>query len=174
MLAFSAFSGYILWSSAQRGATIAEEKVPALNGPNPPNYHAVVQYVVSEEAGFLVAKLEWFDIFAGLALTVALLVGTHIHRMAGVVAAIMVLATVFLHFVVGPEIAYFGRDLAGNSAARARLLALEGAYFVVLAAKILLGAGLAIYLLAIKTRVRRAPVGNVDMIDHADHRHINR
>ncbi len=41
-------------------------------------------------------------------LTVALLIGTHIHRMAGVVAAVMVLATVFLHFIVGPEIAYLG------------------------------------------------------------------
>ena len=174
MLAFSAFSGYIQWSSARVAPAFAQEKPAIFNQTDPAIYGAAVQYVVSEQARFLVARLEWFDIFAGVALTLALLVGTHIHRLAGVVGAVMVLATVFLHFIVGPEIAYFGRDLAGNSAARARLLALEGAYFVVLAAKILLGAGLAMYLLAIKTRVRRTPVGNIDMIDHADHRHVNR
>src|SRR6478736_3629157 len=105
MLAFSAFSGYIQWSSARMGPTFAQEKPAILNQTDAAIYGAAVQYAVSEEARFLVAKLEWFDVFAGVALTLALLVGTHIHRLAGVVGAVMVLATVFLHFVLGPEIA---------------------------------------------------------------------
>lgn len=134
----------------------------------------IVNLVVSEQARTYVAQLEWADMAAGLSLTLALLVGTHIHRLAGVLAASMILATVFLHFIVGPEIMFFARAVGRESDAEVRLAALQGAYYMVLAVKLLIGTGLAIFLLMVKTRLRAAAVDEVKPVDHANHSHVNR
>jgi hypothetical protein len=94
-----------------------------------------------------------------------------------VLCGIMLIAVVFQHFAIMPELGYRGRDTdfpPGNTAIGpvARMWALEQVYFSVEVVKLIAGAVLASYLFVFRASRRRTK--EVDTIDHTTQGHINR
>jgi len=123
-------------------------------------------YYIWEEVQFAV----------GIVLGIFLASGTQKRIFPITLCGLMVVITVFQHFMISPEIAFRGRSTdfpPGDSVfgEQARLWALLQVYTVAEGIKLSLGTVLASYLFVF--RAHRSRREKVPMVDHANHSHVD-
>lgn len=122
---------------------------------------------------------EWAQLGLGLALPLALVLGTHPGRITLAVCGGLLLLVAVQRWVLTPELVATGKALElvypGEAAAeRARFEIYHRVYSGLEVAKIALAAGLAARLLLYRSRRRRSVFKQVDAVHHANHSGVNR
>lgn len=100
---------------------------------------------------------ELAQIVIGLLLAAILALGTHVSRFILVTCAFMLVLTLFMHFVLTPELSYMGRELdfvPHGTEIRRRFWVLHGLYSGLEVVKLLLGCVVAVYLFVFRVRPR--------------------
>ena len=117
----------------------------------------------------------------GFTLLLCLYLGTQRRIMPLVFCGMMLALAAIQHFGILPELTYRGRDAdfpPGNVdfSIQARVWALEQIYAGLEGVKLLMGAVLASYLFVFRAsgRTRSRVRKEVDVVDHADHGHVDR
>jgi hypothetical protein len=93
-----------------------------------------------------------------------------------VLCGVMLVLVMFQHFGISPELAYRGLQTdfpPGNAEVgeKVRFLAMQEVFYAAEIVKLVVGGILASYLFVFRTSRRRK---DVDLVDHADHRRVNR
>lgn len=160
-----------------------------LNSPLPPvsrlieknNFDEIatlLRHLAAEQVREYSSLWELAEFPLGLAVGACLFLATQRRVFPMLLCGLMLVAVVFQHFAVTPELGFRGRATdfpPGNAvvASLARVWALQQIYFSVEAVKLLAGAVLASYLFVFRVRSRRKS-NDVDTIDHTAHGHVNR
>jgi hypothetical protein len=120
---------------------------------------------------------ELVEIVIGILLIGVLLLGLENKLLTGVAGA-MVILTIFEHFKVTPELNWLGRSIdftpwAAESQQRDQYWKLRTVYQVIDVVKLILALGITGYLFTLR-RKRVKPKVQIDPIDYANHRHVDR
>jgi hypothetical protein len=138
----------------------------------------LLRHAAAEESRGVLFTWELAEIPLGLILGGCLFLGTQKRLFPIVLCGAMLALVLFQHFGVGAELAFRGRETdfpPGNAEVGPieRLRALQAVYYGVELVKLVAGGILASYLFVFHTS-RRGSRKEVDAVDHADHRHVNR
>jgi hypothetical protein len=138
----------------------------------------LLRHLAAEQVRHYSSIWELVELPLGLAVGGCLFLATQRRVFPILLCALMLVAVVFQHFAVTPELGYRGRETdfpPGNAALApmARVWALQQVYFSVEAVKLLAGAVLASYLFVFRARSRRV-AKDTDTIDRTAHGHVNR
>jgi hypothetical protein len=135
----------------------------------------LLRYLASEENRYYFRNWERAQILVGLATLVSLAFATQRRVYPLLLCALMLALVLMQTIAVTPEVTYLGRNLdfaaAGANSTRDRFWVLHKLYLGAEGVKLLLGLGLATYLFWF--RPRRRPALELDVVDHANHRHID-
>jgi len=145
-------------------------------GPNN-NPRQLLYYLASEEIRSVSEDWELAQIGIGVLLMFVLLLGLENKLLTGVATA-MVILTVFEHFKVTPELSWLGRSIdfipwAAESQQRDQYWKLRTVYNMMDVLKLILALGMTGYLFTLR-RKRVKPRMQVDPVDYANHRHVDR
>lgn len=137
----------------------------------------LLRYLAGEENRQYFDSWELAQILLGIVLIGFLLFGVEKRLLAGLAGA-MLLLTVFEHLKITPDLIWLGRSInflapAAESQARGQFGKLHAIYGVIEVVKLLFALALAGLLFAMRRRQRRPPL-QVDPVDYAHHRHVNR
>ena len=135
---------------------------------------ALLRYLAGEENRLFFQTWELAELTMGVALVALLSLGVKRPLLAGFAAGVVILAA-FQHFQLTPELVWQGRSIdfaAANSAARERFMKLHASYGVIETVKLLLMVLIAAPLFWRSRRHQKRI--EVDAVDYADHRHVNR
>jgi hypothetical protein len=138
----------------------------------------LLRHAAAEESRSVLFVWERVEILLGLILGGCLFLGTQKRVFPIVVCGAMLVLVLFQHFGVGTELAYRGRETdfpPDNQSVGPieRLRALQAVYYGVELVKLVAGGILASYLFVFHTS-RRGSRKEVNAVDDADHRHVNR
>jgi hypothetical protein len=141
------------------------------------NARQLLRYLAGEENRGYFEAWELAQIALGAALVGFLLFGVKNRFLAGLAGAILVL-TLFQHFKITPDLLWMGRSIdflprASESQVRDQFWKLHGIYGGIEVVKMLLSATIAGFLFPMRRRRVRQRV-EVDPVDYANHRHVNR
>ena len=155
-------------------AVEAEKMIQAL-GSN--NARQLLRYLAGEENRFVFENWELAQLVLVAVLTGFLLFGVKNRMLAAFAGAVLIL-TLFEHFKVTPELAWLGRSIdflpsKAESLARDQFWRLHAVYGVIELAKLALGIIVAGFLFAMRRKRHNRRV-EVDAVDYANHRHVNR
>jgi hypothetical protein len=142
----------------------------------PATTRMVLRYQIAEQNRFLFQNWEYFQLVLGALFFSYMLFGTLEGKFTLVLALLMLVVTAVQRFGISPELGNIGKsldyvppDLA--AAERAKFWLLHGAYLGCEAIKLALGV---VILTATLRRGRSVdPVNKFDMVDKANHRHVN-
>lgn len=136
----------------------------------------VLRYEIAEENRFLFQNWEYMQLILGSLFFSYMLFGTLEGKFSLALALGMLVITAIQRFGISPELGSIGKTLDYLpadvvTAERAKFWLLHGAYLGCEALKF----GLAAILLALVLRKTRSvdPVNKFDMVDKANHRHVN-
>ena len=137
---------------------------------------SLLRYQVSELNRYYFAHWEWAQVLLGLTLAVTLLFATRGNWLAIGVCVFMLLLVLFQHFFILPDMLWIGRalDFAPDSPWRGHFVRLHVIYSAVEVVKLLLAFGLTTYLFAVRPKPHRRSLDEIDPIDKANHRHVDR
>jgi hypothetical protein len=135
-----------------------------------------LRYLVSEQNRWYFETWETIQLGLGLGVFLILVLKTPVSKGPPILALLMLVTVALAHWGLTPSIVQLGRAIDFEPASpasneRLQFWRLHTAYSVVEVSKWALGAILLAKLLA---RARRAKSAKVDMVDEADHRHIDR
>lgn len=138
----------------------------------------LLRHAAAEESRSVLFVWERVEVLLAVILGGCLFLGTQKRVLPIVLCSAMLALVLFQHFGVGPELAYRGRETdfpPGNESVGPveRLRALQAVYYGVELVKLVAGGILASYLFVFHTS-RRGSRKEVNAVDHADHRHVNR
>lgn len=141
------------------------------------NARHLLRYLAGEENRGFFETWEVVQLVLGLGLAAFLILGLKQRLTAGLAGAMVVLAG-FQHFKITPELVWLGRSIdfiawTADSEARAEFYKLHAAYGIIEAVKILLMLVIAGFLFTMRRRRSRQRV-EVNPVDYADHRHVDR
>jgi hypothetical protein len=141
------------------------------------NAGLLLHHAAAEQARSALNTWELVEILLGLILGGCLYLATQRRIFPLVLCAAMLVLVLFQHFGISPELAYRGQRIdfpPGNADvdAKLRFLALEEVYYAAEVIKLVAGGILASYLFVFRSSRRRK--SEVDAVDHADHRHVDR
>jgi hypothetical protein len=137
----------------------------------------ILRHLASEENRLFFENWEILQLVVGVALTGLLLFGIEKPLLAGFTAA-LVLLTAFEHFKITPEMLWLGRSIdflprTPEPLARTQFGRLHALYGVIEITKLLLALLVSGFLFALRRR-RVRPQVEVEPVDNAHHRHVNR
>jgi hypothetical protein len=158
-----------------KSPTLEANKMILALGSN--NARQLLRYLVGEENRFFFENWELAQLILVASLTGLLLFGVKSRMLAGFAGAMLIL-TLFQRIKVTPELAWLGRSIdflpwTAESLARDQFWRLHTAYAVIEVAKLLLGVAIGGFLLTGRRRRSRRRV-EVDAVDYAHHRHVDR
>ena len=138
----------------------------------------LLRHAAAEETRSALFIWQSIEILLALILGGCLYMGTQRRILPIVLCGAMLVLVLFQRFGLAPELAYRGRETdfpPGNSLIGPieRLRALQAVYYGAEIVKLVAGGILASYLFVFRSS-RRSSRKEVNVIDHADHRHINR
>src|SRR5580704_6953453 len=138
----------------------------------------LLRHAAAEESRSVLFTWERAEILLAVVLGGCLFLATQKRVFPIVLCSAMLALVLFQHFGVGPELAYRGRETdfpPGNESVGPieRLRALQAVYYGVELVKLVAGGILASYLFVFHTS-RRGARKEVNAVDNADHRHVNR
>jgi preprotein translocase subunit SecG len=138
----------------------------------------LLRHAAAEETRSALFVWESIEILLALILGGCLYLGTQKRVFPIVLCGAMLVLVLFQHFGLAPELAYRGRETdfpPGNALVGPieRLRALQAVYYGAEIVKLVAGGILASYLFVFRSS-RRSSRKEVNVIDHADHGHINR
>jgi hypothetical protein len=138
----------------------------------------LLRHHAAEQTRSLYYLWEQAQILLGLVLGVCLYFATQKRTLSMVLCGVMLGLVLFQFWAVTPELSYRGRDTdfppgSGTSGAMMRTLLLYQVMVVTEGLKVITGGILASYLFAFRTSRKRSTRREVDMIDHADHSHVD-
>jgi hypothetical protein len=138
----------------------------------------LLRHAAAEESRSVLFVWERTEILLAVILGGCLFLATQKRIFPIVLCGAMLALVLFQHFGVGPELAYRGRETdfpPGNAEVGPieRLRALQAVYYVSELVKLVAGGILASYLFVFHTP-RRGSRKEINAVDHADHRHVNR
>jgi len=141
------------------------------------NARQLLRHLAGEENRGLFEAWELTQLVLGTALTGFLLFGVKKRLLAGLAGA-MLIVTLFQHFKITPEMLWMGRSIdflpgTTESQARDQFWKLHGIYSGIEVVKMLLAVITAGFLFSMRRRRLRQPV-EIDPVDYANHRHVNR
>jgi hypothetical protein len=141
------------------------------------NARQLLRYLAGEENRGYFDAWELAQLGLGTALTGFLLFGVEKRLLAGLAGAMLVL-TLFQHLKITPELEWLGRSIdflpaTAESQARDQFWKLHGIYGGIEVVKMLLAVVIAGFLFPMRRRSLRQRV-QVDPVDYANHRHVNR
>ena len=139
----------------------------------------VLRYQVAEQNRFYFESWEVLQVMLGSLFFFFLLFGTREDKFSLLMALLMLLAVLAQRFVITPELSAFGRvlDFAPTDASvagRHRIMILESAYNAVELTKFGIGVLLGVRLIVGRRRSRRDVRQELDLINKANYRHIDR
>ncbi len=139
----------------------------------------LLHHQAAEQTRSLYYVWEQAQIALALALGACLYFATQKRLLSLVLCGVMVSLVMFQFFAITPELAYRGRaaDFApadGGAGATVRTLVLYQLLVVTEGLKVVVGGILASYLFVFRTSRKRSSRREVDVVDHADHSHIDR
>jgi hypothetical protein len=141
------------------------------------NARQLLRYLAGEENRGYFETWELAQIVLGTALVGFLFFGVKNRLLAGLAGAMLVL-TLFQHFKITPDLLWMGRSIdflprTAESQVRDQFWKLHGIYGGIEVVKMLLAATIAGFLFPMRRRRLRQRV-EVDPVDYANHRHVNR
>ena len=171
------------WYGARSFSTV--ESIMAQSNPafvvqtkplGPPVTRLVLRYAVAEQNRWMFRSWEIMQIGMGVLLFCYLLFGTAEGKYSLAVMLVLLALTLFQRLAISPELGIAGRTLEyipGDLAAQehARFWVLHNAYLVLEAIKVGLGAILAA--IVVSRKGSGDPLNQFNMIDKANHRHVN-
>jgi hypothetical protein len=141
------------------------------------NARQLLRYLAGEENRSFFEAWEITQLILGIALTGFLLAGSEKRLLAGLAGALLTL-TLFQHLKITPDLLWMGRSIdflpgTAESQTRDQFWKLHGIYGGIEVFKMLLAVTIAAFLFPLRRRRLRQPV-QVDPVDYANHRHVNR
>ncbi len=141
------------------------------------NARQLLRYLAGEENRGFFDTWELAQLVLGTALTGFLLFGVEKRLLAGLAGAMLIL-TLFQHLKITPELLWLGRSIdflpgTAESQARDQFWKLHGIYGGIEVMKMLLAVAIAAFLFPMRRRRLRQRV-EIDPVDYANHRHVNR
>jgi hypothetical protein len=141
------------------------------------NARQLLRYLAGEENRSYFEAWELAQLALGVALVAFLLFGVEKRLLAGLAGAMLAL-TLFQHFKITPDLLWMGRSIdflpaAAESQARDQFWKLHGIYGGIEVVKMLLAVTIAGFLFPMRRRRLRQRV-EIDPVDYANHRHVNR
>jgi hypothetical protein len=141
------------------------------------NARQLLRYLAGEENRGYFEAWELTQLVLGAALVGFLFFGVK-NRLLAALAGAMLVLTLFQHFKITPDLLWMGRSIdflprAAESQVRDRFWKLHGIYGGIEVVKMLLAATIAGFLFPMRRRSLRQRV-EVDAVDYANHRHVNR
>ena len=141
------------------------------------NARQLLRYLAGEENRSYFEAWELAQLALGVALVAFLLFGVEKRLLAGLAGAMLAL-TLFQHFKITPDLMWMGRSIdflpaAAESQARDQFWKLHGIYGGIEVVKMLLAVTIAGFLFPMRRRRLRQRV-EIDPVDYANHRHVNR
>lgn len=138
----------------------------------------LLRHHAAEQTRSLYYLWEQVQIVLALVLGGCLYFATQKRLLSVVLCAIMAALVLFQFFAVTPELAYRGREMdfppdSNTSSAMVRALLLYQVLIVTEGLKLVVGGVLASYLFAFRTSRKRSGRRQVDLVDNADHSHID-
>ena len=138
----------------------------------------LLRHVVGEENRRLFEAWELAEILIALALAATLFFGVNNRILTGVAGAIVIL-TLFEHVKITPELTWLGRSIdfipwTAESLSRDQFWKLHTVYVVIEVAKLLLAVTLGGVLFTMRRGRRSRPRVEVDAVNYAHHRHVDR
>jgi hypothetical protein len=142
----------------------------------PANTRSVLRFQIAEENRFLFQNWEYLQLLLGVFFFSYMLFGTLEGKINLGLALVMVLLTALQRFGISGELGTLGRSLdylpaEVLNAERARFWMLHSAYLAVEALKF--GIGLVLLISVLRHGRSVDPVNKFDMVDKANHRHVN-
>lgn len=152
-----------------------------LKGLDPENARMLLRHVAGEENRAYFETWELVQIAIAVAVTVLLFLDSSTRKLCGFSLA-MLLLVAFMHLKLTPELVYIGRQIEflawmAEPGVRQEFASLHRMYGIMEVAKLLVGAVLTGFLLGHRgtKRVRRRTIAdNMELVDHAHHRHVDR
>ncbi len=141
------------------------------------NVRALLRYSAGEQNRAFFEWWEFVEMGLAVALILVLILGLKSRLLAGLTVG-MLLLVLFAHFRVTVELAWLGKSLefvhtAAEALERDQFWRLHTVYGAIEATKLLLGAVVGVILFTMRRR-RAAVRKEVNVIDHANHGHVNR
>ena len=142
----------------------------------PATTRMILRHEIAEENRYLFQNWEYLQLILGVFFFSYMLFGTLEGKFTLVLAFLLLLVTGIQRFGVSPELGNVGKSLDYlpsdiAAAERAKFWLLHGAYLGCEAVKLALGA---VILVMTLRRVRSVdPVNKFDLVDKANHRHVN-
>lgn len=141
------------------------------------NARQLLRYLAGEQNRRYFETWELAQLIIGAALTAFLLLGVEKRLLAGLAGAMLIL-TLFQHLKITPELLWLGRSIdflpsAAESHARDQFWRLHGIYSAIEVVKMLTAVAIAGFLFPMRRRRLRQRV-EIDPVDYANHRHVNR
>jgi hypothetical protein len=174
-LAFVATSNFATVDQVLKTPPVeAEKMIQSLGGENARH---LLRYLAGEENRGFFETWEVAQLLLGVGLAAILLIGLRQRLTVGLAGAMLIL-TAFQHFKITPEMIWLGRSIdfiswTADSQARDQFWKLHGAYGIIEGVKLLLMLVIAGFLFTMSRRRSRQRV-EVNAVDYADHRHIDR
>ncbi len=175
----------LMWGIASQSLGVVDEAMsspPAGAGKliqaiGSDNARALLRYSAGEQNRFLFEWWEFVEMGLAVALILTLVLGLKSRLLAGLTTG-MLLLVLFAHFRVTVELAWLGRSIefvhtAGEALERDQFWRLHTVYAAIEAVKLLLGAAVGILLFTMRRR-RAAVRKEINVVDHANHGHVNR
>jgi hypothetical protein len=138
----------------------------------------LLRHQAAELTRSLYSIWEQVQVGLGLALGICLYFATQKRILSLVLCGVMLAVVLFQFWAITPEMSYRGRETdfspgVSTNAAMVRTLLLYQMMVVSEGLKLVVGGILASYLFAFRTSRKRSSRREVDMIDHADHSHVD-
>ncbi len=140
------------------------------------NAALLLHHAVAEQVRDATSTWEKIELGLGLVLGGCLYLATQRKLFPLVLCGVMFVLVMFQHFGISPELSYRGLQTdfpPGNAEVgeKVRFLAMQEIYYAAEITKLIVGGILASYLFVFRTSRRRK---EIDPVDNADHRHVNR
>lgn len=180
----SFFMAFVVLENLHSASPLLAAPVPAMakmiKTLGPDQMALLLHHHASEQNRNIIAIWEEVQIVVGLVLGGCLYFATQKRMLSLVLCGIMLTLVLFQFWAITPEMAYRGReaDFQVGSPAPAIMMRTLLLYQLLVATEVMklaVGFILASYLFAFRTsRKRSGGRAEVEMIDHADHSHVNR
>jgi len=174
-IAFVATGNFATVDNLLKAPPVEAEKMIQTLGSE--NARHLLRYLAGEENRGFFETWELAELIIGVGLAAFLLIGLRQRITAGLAGAIVIL-TGFQHFKITPEMIWLGRSIdfiawTADSQARSQFYKLHAAYGIIEGVKILMMLVIAGFLFTMSRRRSRQRV-EVNAVDYADHRHVDR
>jgi hypothetical protein len=182
-LGCSVFMAFVVLQNIHSPALVTNQPVPAVANMiktlGQDQMTLLLRHHAAEQTRALYYLWEQGQIALGLALGGCLYFATQKRMFSMILCGIMLTLVLIQYFVITPELSFRGREAdflpaAVASATLVRTLLLYQMQVTTEGVKLVVGGILASYLFAFKTSRKRSGRREIDVVDHADDRHINR